>query len=566
MSEQNGATRSARLAAIDVGTNSIRLMVTEARGDGGYRVLDDEKAVTRLGKGLAETGEIAPDSVAAAVEAVARMVRIAEGHGATHIRAVATSAVREAENGDDVVRAVRDATGVELEVISASEEARMSYRSVAHAFDLSKMNAAIVDIGGGSTEVVLSAAGVIDRMHLFPLGAVRLTERFNAGGRVDGATLKAMRTEVRSRLREAAGRHDIAPQLLFGTGGTFTALARVSLLLGSDEEASDLLPFNVRGHEMHHAEIRHLLDALREMSVGERSKVPGLTRDRAEVIVAGVVILDCVMEWLGVNTVRVHDGGIRDGLMLSMMEELGLSAGDPRSEIGRVEAARRFAQRCHYEQAHSEHVAMLAVMLYRELCRVGMIEPEKSDPHEEELLEAAAVLHDIGYLINYAKHHKHSYHLIVHSDIPGFTQRELEIAASVARYHRRSGPKNKHPNYAKLKPGDQAIVRRLSAVLRVADGLDRAHKQNVSALRAERDGKRLRLVLDAAVRPSVGVWGATQKADVFGSEFGCVPSFAWAAGGGPAVAMDAGEGESLGEDHAAPAVTSMNSPTPPESR
>lgn len=528
MSDLNGTRDLVRLAAIDVGTNSIRLMVAEARPDGGYRVLDDEKAVTRLGAGLADTGRMPDDAIEATAEAVARMLRIAEGHGATHIRAVATSAARDASNREDLIRAVHGRTGIQLEVISAQEEARMSFRSAAHAFDLTGINAAVADIGGGSTEVVLSAAGVIDRMHLFRLGAVRLSEQFGAGDRVENSTIKAMRGEIRQTLRDAAGKHDLAPQLLIGTGGTFTALARVSLLLGSDEDENDLLPFNVRGHEMQHAEVRHLVDWFRQMSVGERAKVPGMTKDRAEVIVAGATILDCVMEWLGVNTVRVHDGGIRDGLMLTMIEDLGLGDAGGGVELGRVATARRFAQRCQYEQAHSEHVAMLSLMLYNELERLGMFDASEVDPHERELLESAAVLHDIGYLINYAKHHKHSYHLIVHSDMPAFTQRELEIVANVARYHRRSGPKNKHPNYSKLRPEDRKIIKRLSGILRVADGLDRAHKQNVTSLRGEREGDSLRLIVEAGVRPHVAVWGATQKADVFQSVFGVDLGVQWA--------------------------------------
>lgn len=558
MSDVNGSRGLVRLAAVDVGTNSIRLMVAEARADGGYRVLDDEKAVTRLGAGLNETGRMPESAIESTADSVARMLRIAEGHGATRVRAVATSAAREASNREDLVRAVRERTGLELEVISAQEEARMSFRSAAHAFDLTGINAAVADIGGGSTEVVLSAAGVIDRMHLFRLGAVGLTERFGAGDRVENASIKAMRAEIRQTLRDAAARHDLAPQLLIGTGGTFTALARVSLLLGSNEDESDLLPFNVRGHEMQHAEVRHLVDWFRQMSVNERARVPGMTRDRAEVIVAGATILDCLMEWLGVNTVRVHDGGIRDGLMLTMIEELGLGGGGGGGvlELGRAAAARRFAQRCQYEQAHSEHVAMLALMLYNELERLGMIDPSEADPHERELLESAAVLHDVGYLINYAKHHKHSYHLIVHSDMPAFTQRELEIVANVARYHRRSGPKSKHPNFAKLRPEDRRIIRRLSAVLRVADGLDRAHKQNVTSLRCEPEGESVRVVIEAGVRPHVAVWGATQKADVFGAVFEKEPVVVWAHEQRP------GEADESPAQSESGVFTDTNSPTP----
>lgn len=526
---RTSTTTGRRIAAIDVGTNSIRLIVAETTGAGGYRVIDDEKEISRLGHGLEATGALDPDNMLRSANAIARMVDIARGYDIETLRAIGTCAVREASNGEDMCALVRDRAGVDLEVISAEEEARLAHQSVAAAFDLRDINGAVVDIGGGSTEIVTSVDGVIGNVFTLPLGAVRLTERFGACDDASDRQFITMRKFVRDLLGERLPRPEPAPALMFGSGGTFTTLASISMHRAT-ATGSDMLPFTVGGHEMQRDEVRHTLDWLRKMPVAERTSVAGLSPDRADIIVAGILIIDRVMKRLGVNRVRVHDRGIRDGLLLSMVEELGAGRRASRNApVDRLREARRFAASCRYEERHSEQVARLAVRLFDDLAGAfGPAPDDESDwrhPVNRELLEAAAVLHDVGYLINYSKHHKHSYHLIAHSDMPGYTSRQREIVANVARYHRRSHPKQKHSAFRRLSAADQAIVHRLSALLRIADGLDRTHTQSVIDVRAEVIGDRAVFRVEATSPQDVNIWGAQRKAGLFEEDFGLETRF-----------------------------------------
>ncbi len=517
---------STRLAAIDVGTNSIRLIVTEAKSDGTYRLIDDEKEIGRLGRGLAHSGRLSAKAIDSAALAVARMKDIAVGYGVHRLKAVATAAVREASNRDEFLLAVKSRAGIELEVISAEAEARLAHLSVTHAFDLRRIAAAVVDIGGGSTEIVLSSGGVVEQVYTLGLGAVRLTEMFE--GVADGAQqpFDEMCTHIKSVIKRHVGKPPLVPQLVVGTGGTFTTLASIAInRAGEDADAEHA--GSVRGYELQRSVVHHLLDWLRSMSPKARTRVPGLSPERSEIIVAGVAIIDAVMQRLKVNTLRVHDRGIRDGLILSMIQEIyphaGAVAGKP---LERLEAVRLFAQRCNYEQAHSEHVARLAVQAFDQIA-TQLGEDSIAGELGRELIEAAGVLHDVGYYINYAKHHKHSYHLIVHSDLPGFTHREIEIIANVARYHRRAAPKNKHASFAKLSAADQHLVMRLAGILRIVDGLDRAHAQLVRNLRVEIRKATAWFIVDAASEPAVDIWGAARKSALFLKAFGLEPRFDW---------------------------------------
>ncbi len=522
--------RADRMAAIDVGSNSIRLVVAQVLDD-GYRLLDDEKVITRLGRGLAQTGRLDAESVEASVMAIKRLKAIAEGYGVSRLRAVATSAVREAVNSEGFIAALRQHTGIELEVISAEEEARLAFRSVLGNFDIADQTVGIADIGGGSTEIVVCTNAVIEQVHTLKLGAVRLTERFAIADDTSEATYKSLRAYVRETLKNEVPRPAASPAVLFGTGGTFTTLATTSMAAsGAEAPAGEMLPYSVRGHELHRHDVRHMLDRLRDMPRSERARVPGLSPDRADIIVAGITIAERLMKRLGVNRLRVHDGGIRDGLMLRMIDDLrsGEAPAKP-PETGKLRSAVWFGEKCQWERPHAEQVARLALAIFDRLegaigsYRVGMF-----TPLNRELLHAAALLHDVGYIINYAKHHKHSYHLIVHSGMRGFSQRELEIVANVARYHRRSTPKLKHNAFAKLARADRDAVCALGAILRVADGLDRTHTQRVRNVEVEVRSRKARFAVNAQSEPSVDLWGAQRKADLFADFFDLEPEFVWA--------------------------------------
>lgn len=529
-SSENGSASPRRIAAVDVGTNSLRLIVAEASPDSTYRVVDDEKAVTRLGRGLATTGRLQPEAMEESVRAIARMKGIADGYGVGMLRIIGTAAVREAENGSQFCEMVRERTGLHLTPISAEEEARLAFLSAAHAFDLREVASAVVDIGGGSTEIVLASGGIVEQVFTLPLGAVRLTELFpGVEHPAPDRAYNALRRHIRRQLKNVVGTPQINPQFLIGTGGTFTTLAAVSMHRGTAVRDTSMLPFAMRGHEMQRSEIRHTLDWLRQLPVKARLRVPGLSADRAEIIIAGLAVVEGVLRHLGVNGVRVHDRGIRDGLLLTMLGEMYPSPERQRLEpVDRMRSARHFALNCRYEEQHSNHVAALCLQIFDQMVeqRPDLL-GTMGTPAAREILHVAALLHDVGYFINYAKHHKHSYHLIVHSDLPGFTHRELEVIANIARYHRRSEPKMRHPTFAKLSESDRLLVRRMAAILRVADGLDRTHTQSVRSVRLRISGEEAAFLLEADEEPSVDMWGSDRKGRLFSRMFSLTPRFEW---------------------------------------
>ena len=516
---------AARLAAIDVGTNSVRLMVVEAHGASAYRVLDDEKEITRLGAGLERTGAMSRAAIAATVNAVDRFRRIAEGYRVDALRIVGTSACREATNTAELASGLRGRTGLDLEVISAEEEGRLAFQSAAHSFDLRDAPAAVIDIGGGSTEVVLSAAGAIERIASLRLGAVRTTERHGGARHARGRGYERMRKRVRRVIRRTLGAPGLSPQTVVGIGGTFTTLAAILQHREYGPRGPSLWDRSIPGHEVKRSELRHVLDWLRSLSEDDLLRVPGLPPERTDIIVAGLTIAERLLKHLGANVVHVHDRGIRDGIVLGLASSL--FSADP--DAGRPDSmipVRRFAETCRYEAAHSEHVARLALSIHEQLAAALGEGGGWASPASRRLLEAAGVLHDIGYLVNYSKHHRHGYHLIVHSGLSGLSRRELEIIGNLAFYHRQAEPSAAHPNFAALGADDRELVRRLAAILRVADGLDRTHTQQVHGVGLEVARGRARFAVRAEGDPSTDLWGAERKSGLFREAFGLTPEFA----------------------------------------
>jgi exopolyphosphatase/guanosine-5'-triphosphate,3'-diphosphate pyrophosphatase len=517
-----------RIAAVDIGSNSIRLVVAEASSARLYRLLTDEKAHIALASGAEPDGTLRPEAIEDAVAAISSMVSIAQGFGAEQIRLVATAAVRDAPNQSDFIDLVHTRTGMRTEILSGDDEARLAHESVAHAFDLSAARAAVLDIGGGSTELALSAGGVVERLISIPVGAVRLTDRFGPADRTDPSGNQAMYNFVRRTLRTRIEKPSVQPQVMFGTGGTFTTLATIAIKRAESEAATgssddSRAPARVRGYEISRAEVKHILQWLRSMDVEQRRGVPGLSADRAGIIIAGITLVEGVMRRLAVNNLRIHDRGVRDGILLEMLRdrfETPITAsGFPDRQRGVIE----FGRRCNFEESHSKHVAKLALSIYDQLLAIDSSDageqPFWASDESRAILHAASLLRDVGYFINYTGHHKHSYHLIVHSELPGFSPRELELIGTVARYHRKARPKKKHAHYRNLDDADKPTVRRLAAILRIADGLDRTHTQLVESVNLTRSAHRYTLIARSAHDISADIWGAQRKADVFEREF-----------------------------------------------
>jgi exopolyphosphatase/guanosine-5'-triphosphate,3'-diphosphate pyrophosphatase len=525
--DHQSGDRAARLAAVDIGTNSIRLIIADVSHTGAYRIIDDEKVIARLGRGSGVRGRLEPDAIEQAAEVIERMVAIARGFAADRLRLVATAAVRDAENRGVFIDRVRERCGEEVEVISADAEAHLAFRSVTSSFDLTGTDASIADIGGGSTEVVVTVQGIIEHVYTLKLGAVRLKEQFGPCDDPDGAQLMAVRNAVREVIREQVDRPANASQVLIGTGGTFSALAAISLARVSAGRRVSLSPGELRGHEIQRDEVRHITEWLRRLPLDERARVPGLSPDRADIIVPGLVIADRLMKRLGVNRLRVHDRGIRDGIILEMIQAMGLpSEGRERRGLG-VDpsgSALEFAARCGVNPVSARHTAMLAASIADQLVALGLL---TLDARGRVMLEHAALLRDVGYLVNYSKHHKHSYHLIVNADLEGLSHRERILVATVARYHRKSAPSLSHEEFAPLAPDDRELVARLAAILRVADGLDRTHAQEVSAVTITRGQGSLAFACAAERDPAACIWGAESRAEMFESIFGLRCTFSW---------------------------------------
>jgi exopolyphosphatase/guanosine-5'-triphosphate,3'-diphosphate pyrophosphatase len=505
------------LAAIDIGTNSIRLVVAEVLPDGTYRVLDEEREMTRLGAGLLRSGRLADDAMARSLEAVGKMKAIADGFGVSELRAAATSAVREAENGDDFRRDAWRRHRVRIEVISPEEEARLAFASATRRFDLEGRSVAVADIGGGSLEVVLSAGSVMDRLHSLPLGAVRLTERFAKSDPFRKKHWKALRRAIDDELAREIGKPPFTVEVMVGSGGTFSALGGIVRVEREGKEG------NPHGYVFTRAEVVRLLARLLEVPEAQRRQIAGLPPQRADIIVAGVAVVARLAKYLDARQIMVNDGGVRDGLLLAMVADLGIAT--PAAATApptRMDAVHRFARICRSNERHGEQVARLAGRVFD-----GLKTRYRLPAASRELLSAAAVLHDIGFLVNHAKHHKHAYHLIIHSDLPGYSAREIEIIANVARYHRRAYPKNSHATFKRLSKPDRRLTRRLAGILRVAVAMNRSHQQLVRDIHCWAKRGRVTITLRADLEPVVELWDARRKAGLFEQAFGVDLSVKW---------------------------------------
>lgn len=519
-----------RLAAIDVGTNSLRLIIAEVESPATYAILDDERAQTRLGERLYETGRIGDESFERSLEALGTMKAIADGNGVDEIRVIATSAIREAANGDDFVRAARERYGIEVEVISAEDEAELAFRSVQQHFPLDDGPTSVVDIGGGSMEVLLVAGTVIDEVYSLALGAVRLTDKYLHSDPILKQEWRALRRGIRREIRNHLGKPDFVTPTMIGSGGTFSTLAAIAQYERHGEGGTS------HGYVLSPADLSHLLDRLRETPLRERKQIGGLSPDRADIILAGAAAVERLVRVLGVQRIVVNERGIRDGVLLEMIGRRFPEESDVPLHEHRLEWVRSFGRKCHANEPHAEQVARLAGQLFD-----ALLEPFDLDPADRELLIAAALLHDVGYLISHPKHHRHSYHIIRHSGLPGFTGHEIETIALVARYHRRAHPRKSHPEFARLGPDDRKRIRQLAGILRIVDGLDRTHGQAVQSLKVKAGGERVRIRVVAESKPEVELWDANRKAGLFEAAFDRQVEITFAARAGTATPLRDGE-------------------------
>jgi len=497
------AAGNRRVAAIDIGSNSIRQIVADVSADGTIQVVDEMKAAPRLAAGLSTSGALSDTSIHAAIEAVERMATLARQLGAERIDSVATSAVREASNASAFLAEIQRRTGLRVRVLDGDEEARLSFRSAVAHFDMGVGRTVVVDIGGGSLELALSAEGVIERLSSFPFGAIRLTEDYFQAG-ITAKKVRKLRRLVRDGIRAELPRRDWRGAQIIGSGGTFTNLAGIHLARQGIITAQ-----SVHAARIPRADLEHILDTLVDMTPDERRATPGLNPERADIIVAGIAVAGEVLRRVEARELVVSRYGIREGLLLEAAR-VAPTIADPGD--ARARSINDFAVRCHVEQPHSSHVRKLALTLFDAL-------GERLDCTREDrdVLADAALLHDCGYHISYERHHKHSYHLILHADLLGLPPSDQVIIANVARYHRGTPPKRAHPNFGTLDKSLRRRIKRLSGLLRVADGFDRGHVSAVTDLKIRWMQRAIRITpvpVNVRTGMRLEMWGANRKSEL----------------------------------------------------
>lgn len=519
------APTATRIAAVDIGSNSIRSIVADVSPGGAIRVVDEMKAMPRLGLGVDRTGMLGEGPMLAALDALQRMAALASQFKAERVEAVATSAVRDAANGGAFLERVHAVTGLRVRLLTGDEEARLSFRSAVAHFEIGAGRTVVADIGGGSLELALAAEGLLDRLVSLPLGAIRATEQFlsdaaDAKNPARGReALRELRRAVRWAIRDELSVKEWRGARVIGSGGTYTNLAAI---LNARAGVQGGGTKSRHGTVVPRAEVEHTLDLLAALGPAERRAVPGLTPERADIIVGGLAVAAEVLAVFEARELLVSGYGIREGLLLEAASVAPNAPADPAAS--RERSVRAFAERCHYEQPHADQVRRLALRLYDQLAaRLGC------EPGDREVLADAALLHDVGYQINYEKHHKHSYHLVRHADLQGVSPTEQVAIANVARYHRGAVPKRSHANFGALDRALRRRVRRLSALLRVADGLDRGHAGAVGDVAVTVGGGRVRVdvtPVSAEAPLQLEVWGAERKSGLLARLLGKPVEFA----------------------------------------
>lgn len=494
MARKDASTSEALIAAIDVGANAVRLEIARGFSDGGIESIHQERDPVRPGEGLFQTGITPPDVVDRLIGVLRRYAIICKRHKA-EVRAVGTSSLREAKNRDEIIRRAQREAGIVLEAISGKEEARLMCLGVLSA-QPPTARALCLDIGGGSTEVAAAIAGEPTKLWSVAIGSVRLTEMFRSNREVSAKQLRLLREFAREAVEENLPRGIAGfPRVALGSSGSIRAIIASAAAEGTAHATAE--------------QISHTVDKLAEMDPALRHK--RFEARRADVIVAGAVILEALARHLSLRAVTAVERGLRHGVLVDLVRRRFRDADDA-SLIG---AACAMGRRFFFDEPHALQVMKLAVALFDQLAALHRL-PMAVRPY----LEVAAVLHDIGHAVSYQKHHRHTEYLIRNGDIPGLADRERDIVARIARFHRRSPPDLHHPAMEGLLPGEARNVRKLATLLRVADALDRSHARPIRELRATVAGGEavVRLVLQGAA--DLELWDASREAPLFREVFG----------------------------------------------
>lgn len=501
------------VAFLDIGTNSVRMLLARIDPNHSFTVISQQKEVVRLGEGEFRDRHLQPQAIRRAVLVCSQFVQMAKAHGAQEIIAVATSASREASNQASFLRRLNREAQLDVRIISGKEEARLIYLGVVSGINLGEKRALFIDIGGGSTEVIVGTQEQHDFLDSLKLGAIRLTSQFFQPTDI-GPVAPRLYQQIKQHVRTSAIRtlqqlRQWRTDTAVGSSGTICNLAEIvyRMVYRRPWKRDDVITLS---------DLQQITPRLCACSLEERTKLPGINPERADIIVAGAAILETIMEELNIQEIRVSERGLRDGLpidYLSRMEHtqpLELRSFRERSvfQLGRS---------CGFDEEHARHVVLLAHQLFDSAFQLGL---HKLGEWERELLEYAALLHDIGSFLSYNKHRENSYYFIRNADLLGFDNTEIGIMATTALFHGKALPQMKHSEFGELDKRSRKIVRMLCIFLRMAEALDRSHTGAVTSVRLFRtDVDTISLEITGSAEGQLELWGVKRHEQAFEQVF-----------------------------------------------
>jgi exopolyphosphatase / guanosine-5'-triphosphate,3'-diphosphate pyrophosphatase len=506
-----------KLAAIDIGSNSIKLAVVDAAANDSFAVLSREKEAVRVGHLTLRTGRLPAEAIERAISCIQRFRAIAEARQAEEIIAVATASVREARNSGQFIKEVAKKTGVSVEILSGVEEARLIGLAASQGCAVKGAPNVNIDIGGGSTEISLFRDGLPLSLFSVKVGAVRLTEQYLVSDPPKAKQLSNLKAEVRAAFdRPARELRNAKWQQASGTSGTVLAIGAALRDTNSTSTERKNQAAQPSETEVPLSQLSQLNTKLASMTLAERRAWPGISSQRSEIIVAGGHILEGAMRALGLNVLRTCDWSLREGVIIDRLREWEDESRPPVPDFAdqKLRGVHAVGRRFGYEEAHARQVAKLSERIFDSLSVT-----ENLSRHHRTLMLAGALLHDVGYHIANESHQKHALYLIANSELTGFSEAERAVIANIARYHRGSLPKERHSEYAALNVADKETVRKLGGIVRLADALDRSHDSRVYDLQCKDGPDGLRVQLHSTVECENELLEAERKQDLFEQTF-----------------------------------------------
>jgi len=502
------------VAFIDIGTNSIRLLVVRLNPNHSYTILTRQKQQVRLGEGEFEDEEILPEAIERATMVCRRLGELARSFNAEEFVAVATSAMREAANQTEILHLLRMEAQIDVRVISGREEARLIYLGVASATPLGEKKALFIDIGGGSTEIAIGGERNYEYLDSFKLGAIRLSNLYippdNTGAIGPDQYRKIQQHVKNAIIHSLAEIRQMKPEVVVGSSGTIMNLAEIARK--ALHQTAGPLPSTLT-----YRDLKKVIDLLCSLPLEQRRKIPGINPERADIIIGGAVILDVFMKELSLEMITITGQGLQDGLLvdyLSRMDDFPLLG-----ELSpRQRSVLQLGRSCGINESHARTVTSLALELFDSARELGLY---NFGDHERELLEYATFLHDVGSFISYTNHHAHSYYIIKNSELLGFDQKEVTFMANLARFHRKKAPRKKDPEILELDPPDREILKNLATFLRLGESLDRSHAGLIQHVRfSSLDKDTVHLEVVARGDCHLEIWGIEGERKAFEKSLG----------------------------------------------